>query len=145
MYFWRQLFQVMISFGGLLEECLPCFAGCLKGFDLENAFLLFCFKLLPITTRAPSFEKATIVFKKIKICKYKFPGLTNNATSWEAASPNQVGTGRPSQAWFTFPKSPNIGTEAQFVAFLSCPVSFSLCPLAGRQVELSRPSRGRGF
>ena len=24
MYFWRQLFQVMISFGGLLEECLPC-------------------------------------------------------------------------------------------------------------------------
>ena len=24
MYFWCQLFQVMISFGGLLEECLPC-------------------------------------------------------------------------------------------------------------------------
>ena len=25
MYSWRLLFQVMISFGGLLEECLPCF------------------------------------------------------------------------------------------------------------------------
>ena len=24
MYFWCQLFQVMISFGGLLQECLPC-------------------------------------------------------------------------------------------------------------------------
>ena len=27
MYLWCQLFQVMISFGGLLEECLPCLLG----------------------------------------------------------------------------------------------------------------------
>ena len=26
MYFWCQLSHVMISFGGFLEECLPCFA-----------------------------------------------------------------------------------------------------------------------
>ena len=25
MYFWCQLSHVMISFGGFLEECLPCF------------------------------------------------------------------------------------------------------------------------